>query len=153
MQAPGVAAGERTAQETVEVGHGFGNNNVALGAGLHIVRQVHGEFRIHAAEQATDRELRVGVVVIAKRDRENATECRVLRILVAASRHVVIGVGTETTDQVVGVKVCISRVVKDAHVIHDVGRVLAHGFHTSKSRECGTNAQDTESGTECSCSS
>ena len=147
VQAPGVAASQRTAQEAVEVRHRFrGTGHLAVFAN-HGRRQVHGEFR-DTSEEATDGKTRIGIVLVTQGDGEDSTKVREPRILVRAGRNV-LSVRSELTNQVVRVQVDVRRVIKDAHVIHDIGSVLTHRFDTGECCECGSYAEDAESNTNC----
>ena len=148
VQAPGVAVGKRAAQEAVKVRHGLGNLGrivcrIANDAG----RQILGERRC-TPEQATDGKTRVRIPLIAERNREDATEVRMLRVEVLPRLHV-LRIRAEFTNQVVRVEIDVCGVVENAHVIHDVRSVLAHGFDTGKSRKGGTDTHDAERHANC----
>ena len=131
MQAPSVAVRDRTAQETVKVRHRFRNCSPFAAFTDDDIRQVLDQIGVNTAKETTDGNTRIRIVDIAKRNSENASEVRMLRIAVR-SRLDILRIGTEFTNQVVGIEVDVCRVIKDAHVIHDVSRILTHRFDTSE---------------------
>ena len=151
VQAPSVAANQRATQEAVKVRHGLGSLGQLAVIANHGCRQVTGKFR-NTAKETTDGKTRVGIVLVTQGDGENATKIREPRILVRTGRNI-LGVRTELTNQVVRIEVDVCRVVKDAHIIHDIGGVLAHGLDSGERRKGGPNTKNTEGNTNCCCRS
>ena len=145
MQAPGITVRERTAQETIEVRHRFRNFSARAIFANHDIRQVLDKFGINAAKETTDRNTGIRIVVFSDRNGENTAEIRVLRVEVLA-RFDILRIRTEFTNQVIGVEVDVCRVIENAHIIHDVGRVLTHRFNTGKCCKCRPNTKNSKCG-------